>query len=316
MDLPRRQQLLRHLAWCCVLLVLAVTSLSAYIRLSRAGLGCAGWPQCYGQSLRQLQQGGQAASDDEPGVQMARGAHRVVAVAALVSVVAMLVLAFGKAPLLRREGLLALALLALTLAVALLGRYSGAARVPAVTLGNLLGGFGMLALAARLTVGRSPHPIDTEAPVRNAALAAAALLLMQAALGGLSSASYAGLACSDLAGCRQAAAGIGWSALDPWREPLIAAGGGAAESGALAQLLHRAGASLAAAATVLAAWRGWRAGQRSGAALVALLLAVELGIGWAMVRQSLPLPLATAHNAAAALLLIAVVRLAGARRSL
>ena len=35
---------LRRLALLCAVMVLAVTSLSAYIRLSKAGLGCAPWP--------------------------------------------------------------------------------------------------------------------------------------------------------------------------------------------------------------------------------------------------------------------------------
>ena len=45
-----RMTRLRRLAWLCAVLVLAITSLSAFIRLSRAGLGCTPWPQCYTQS--------------------------------------------------------------------------------------------------------------------------------------------------------------------------------------------------------------------------------------------------------------------------
>ena len=50
-------RLVRRLALLLTVLVLVITSLSAYIRLSRAGLSCAEWPQCYGERLRQAQQG-------------------------------------------------------------------------------------------------------------------------------------------------------------------------------------------------------------------------------------------------------------------
>ena len=54
----RRIALLHRMALLCAALVLTITSLSAFMRLSKAGLGCQPWPQCYGQSLRELQQGG------------------------------------------------------------------------------------------------------------------------------------------------------------------------------------------------------------------------------------------------------------------
>ena len=42
---------LRRIALAALLLILAVTTLSAYMRLANAGLGCADWPACYGQLL-------------------------------------------------------------------------------------------------------------------------------------------------------------------------------------------------------------------------------------------------------------------------
>ena len=52
-----RMASLRKVALACAALVLAITSLSAFLRLSASGLGCEPWPQCYGQSLRDRQQG-------------------------------------------------------------------------------------------------------------------------------------------------------------------------------------------------------------------------------------------------------------------
>ena len=76
-------RLVRRLALLLTVLVLVITSLSAYIRLSRAGLSCAEWPQCYGERLRQAQQGLAVTAGDSDAVAAARFAHRVVASAAL-----------------------------------------------------------------------------------------------------------------------------------------------------------------------------------------------------------------------------------------
>lgn len=53
----RRRDFLHRLALWSAALVLAITSLSAFIRLSQAGLGCEPWPQCYGSGLRAAQRG-------------------------------------------------------------------------------------------------------------------------------------------------------------------------------------------------------------------------------------------------------------------
>ncbi|HEX7383311.1 MAG TPA: COX15/CtaA family protein, partial [Burkholderiaceae bacterium] len=131
------------------------------------------------------------------------------------------------------------------------------------------------------------------------------VVLMQAALGGLVSAGYAGLACPGLA-CD--AHGVPWSALDPWREPVLGAAGNVA--GARLQLVHRAGALVVVALLVPLALLAWRA-RRRGAALALLgLLALQCALGVALVLGRLPLPAALAHNLAAVLLLLAVTELA------
>ena len=125
------------MAWICAVLVLAITSLSAYIRLSKAGLGCEPWPQCYGQQLRaQLQ--GEPPLQADAATADARLAHRVIASSALLLVLVMVMAAVASRPVLWPQGRLALGLLG--------WRFSGGARAldgpcphPAVTLGNLLG---------------------------------------------------------------------------------------------------------------------------------------------------------------------------------
>jgi cytochrome c oxidase assembly protein subunit 15 len=65
----------------------------------------------------------------------------------------------------------------------------------------------------------------------------------------------------------------------------------------------------------LLAWRAWREpGLERAARYVAAALVAQLAIGVAIVLNQLPLSLAVAHNAVAALLLISVVNLNRAAR--
>lgn len=302
--IDRRLMFLRRLALLCVLMVLAVTSLSAYIRLSKAGLGCADWPQCYGRSLRQLQHGVATSADERTATAAARLAHRVSAVTTLLLVVTMVMVCFGTQPVLRAEGAMALALLALALFLAVLGRWSSNARVPAVAIGNLLGGFAMLALAARLAVaGRSLRAPKLRVWVAVSTL----LLLVQVALGGLVSASYAGLSCSGWSDCFQAAHRVGWDTLNPWREPVLGALAPINRDGALAQALHR-GVALALLAVLLPlAIVAMRRGRPRSAAMLLLVLAAQVAVGLAMGQGSLTLALAQWHNLLASALLATLV---------
>ena len=97
-DSGRRGRLLRRMALLCLLLVLVITSLSAFIRLSKAGLGCADWPACYGRALRQHQQGVAVAAEEQAATAAARLAHRVVASAALLLVIVMAMTALSSQP--------------------------------------------------------------------------------------------------------------------------------------------------------------------------------------------------------------------------
>ena len=305
----RRQAWLRRMALLCAAMVFAITSLSAFIRLSQAGLGCSDWPQCYGSRLRDVQQGQTSTTGDSAAVKVARQAHRLVAVATLLLVIAMLVLCYGNRPYLQREGAMALGLLALALGLAVLGRFTAGARVPAVTIGNLLGGLLMLALSWQLALARA----DQVAPrLLGWARVGAALLLIQVTLGALVSASYAGLSCSSIIDCLRVseAAGWHWDALSPWREPVLdALQSSPNHGGALTQLAHRGGAFLVLLVLLplgMALLRSARCGE--GALLLSLLLAQAV-LGSLMVASALPLTLALAHNMTAALLMAMLLRL-------
>lgn len=304
----RRLALLRRLALICAVLVLAVTSLSAFLRQTKAGLGCAQWPACYGQGLRQSQQGIEAGADAQTASAAARLVHRIAASLALLLVITMLMVCFGARPLLPREGLLALGLLGLALFLAVLGFWSRAARLPAVAMGNLLGGFLMFALCVRLAGARAPA---LPRWLRAGCLAAAALLLLQAALGGLVSASYAGLSCSGWGGCDLAetlrAGDLG--SLDPWREPVLNDAAPASPAGALPHSLHRHAGLVLPALVLPLALLVLRHGRRRSAAVLALLLVAQVALGLALAALALPLGLALLHNLLAAALLATLLTL-------
>ena len=309
----RRYVWLRRLALTGAALMLAITSLSAFMRLSGAGLGCAEWPQCYGSRLRDAQQGLSPTVADSEAVAAARLAHRGIAVLALLVVITMVVLCFGSTPVLRREGALALWLLALVLGLAVLGRWTAGARVPAVAIGNLLGGLLMLALCWRLAARRSDLAATPLRTHMSWARVGAVLLLAQVALGAAVSASYAGLSCGGVGDCLRAAdaAAWPWQILNPWQEPRFDATPLPLNPGAaIVQLLHRGGAMLVLVVLLplgVALLRGPQ--RREGAALL-VLLALQIGLGALMVAASLPLVLALAHNLVAALLLAVLLRLA------
>jgi cytochrome c oxidase assembly protein subunit 15 len=72
------------------------------------------------------------------------------------------------------------------------------------------------------------------------------------------------------------------------------------------QWTHRVFALVALAAVLLAAARTWRV-ARGLAITVAVLVTLQFGLGVANIAAGLPLALAAAHNAGAALLLAALV---------
>lgn len=302
---------LRRIAWLCALLVLLIAFVSAFLRLSKAGLGCEPWPACYGEALRTLQRGG--AIDDAAAhtVALARLAHRLLASTALVLV---LILAFGHLsakPVRRGSAALSLALLACALFLAALGWLTPGSRVPAVAMGNLLGGFAMLALSWRLAAADDPGAAVPPSPSGWTVLALA-LLVIQIALGGLVSAGHASLSCADSAECLRQIAQQGWpwSTLNPWREPVFDATTSLPvnPAGALAQGLHRGLAVAVGLAVLPAAWAARRAGHgRAAAALLALWL-LQMAVGLWLVTGGVPLAAALLHNLLAALMLASLAR--------
>lgn len=295
----RRRDLVRALACAVASLMVATIVLSAYMRLTASGLGCAPWPACFVQTVPA--QAGEAASQ---GVAWARLAHRVVASLVLVLTLLLVLATRAARPRAKAELRAALTLLLLTLALAVLGVTMRGSTAPTVVLGNLLGGFLMLAVATRLAW---PAPAAPRALATLTGLALA-LLLVQIALGAMLSASRAAFACEGLSSCVELAVGEPWrwSLLDPWNGE----GPTAAARGAWLPLLHRGAALVLLPVLAALAAMLWRARRRAAATTLAALLLVQMLVGGLLATAGWPLPQVLAHNLSAALLLALLLRLA------
>lgn len=295
---------MRWLVLAALLLVLVITTTSAYIRLSQAGFGCADWPACYGHSVSTPSAG--QLIPERSTLFWARALHRLAASSA--GILLLLIVLLGWNTLQGAAARLAgVATVALAGFLAWLGLITPS-NLPAVTIGNLLGGMSMLALLWWLHQrGRG----ESGRAGRMLLWLALAALALQIALGGMIGARHAVLSCVTLPAC----AGGWWPDSVDWRlfNPFFALSKSDTGSAAREALImsHRYGAVLVATILcvlgVKAVQRGARVAARGWLLLGMLGLQMLLGAG--MVLANFPLPLALLHNLCAALLLGATVGL-------
>ena len=307
---------MRALAIISLLFVLALVSVSAYLRLDNSGIGCADWPACYGLIGAAEEEAPTVGSTyerlaieaQEP-LSWATPVHRLVA-----SVLGLLVLGMALMSLrARRDRLLSFTLLGLTVFLAWLGIYSGGLHSPAVVMGNLGGGFAMLGLLGWMVFRDARPHANASTRVRRWVVAALALLCVQIALGGLTSANFAASACQTLPDCHGSwlPGGDLGTAFNLTRDHEIGPTGlalGGAERADIHKL-HR----LVAVVTLLAALVAGGlavAGRMGGAAVFVIALAtLEFCLGVAAILTDLPIGIAVAHNWLAAILLLGLLRL-------
>jgi cytochrome c oxidase assembly protein subunit 15 len=290
---------MRALAIISLLFVLVLILVSTYSRLDSAGIGCADWPACYG------------LIGDAGGNTPVLGGmvEPLVAGGLLLLMLATTLVSLRQ----RRDRLLSLVLLGLTVFLVWRGVYSGELHSPAVVMGNLSGGFALLGLLGWMIFRDARPHANASHNVRRWVVAALVLLCIQIALGGLTSANFAATACTSLPDCHGS-----WlpgsdlaTAFDLSRQHEIGPTGlalGGAERADIHKL-HR----LVAAATLLTALiaGGLALAGRMGmtAVFVIALAALEFSIGVAAIRLDLPIGLAVAHNLLAAILLLGLLRL-------
>jgi cytochrome c oxidase assembly protein subunit 15 len=282
-------------------LAFVVVVVGAYVRLSDAGLGCPDWPLCYGQPLPP-----DIADGDALAKAWKEMGHRYLA-GTLGLLVLVLCLCSWKT---RQSPRLTTALLALVIFQATLGAWTVTMLLkPAIVTAHLLGGMAILALLALLAARQ--FQFHLKAPrLRVPAAVALAVLAVQIALGGWVSSNYAALACPDIPLCLGELAppmDFG-NAFHVLRELGQTPQGELLSREALTAI-HWSHRVFALVAVAVIGWAAYRtlALSRTLAALIALLVILQFSIGVANVLVSRPLGLAAAHNAGAALLLIALV---------
>ncbi|SHF34445.1 cytochrome c oxidase assembly protein subunit 15 [Microbulbifer donghaiensis] len=319
-----------HTAWRlrlamagCALAVVVVV-LGAFTRLVDAGLGCPDWPGCYGHLTwpdehHEIQSANAAfphapVQTDKTWPEMV---HRYFAGSLLLLVGGLTVLAW------RRRGQRAFKqthfLLALILLQAVFGMWTVTLKLwPQIVTAHLLGGMATLSMlwliVERLrNKGRliPAHEFRSLQKIRPLAFIAVVAVVLQIALGGWTSSNYAALACADFPTCH----GQWWPQADFQQGFNIAQQigpnylGGALESDARTaiHLTHRIGALIVSVLVLGLALLAWRAGSRRWAVGLAGVLGLQVCLGIANVVMFLPLPIAVAHNAGAALLLLGLL---------
>lgn len=318
---------MRALILVSLLFVIVLVSLSAYLRLSHSGIGCTDWPGCYGrigepESVSQPVSTENAyqrilAEASQP-LAWATPLHRLVASVLGLFIVSLVILAFKN----RKDRLMSLLLLALTVFLALLGLKSGGLHSPAVVMGNLTGGFLMLGLLGwMLFKDNSGYP--SGGPRLPGSIIAVALLLLvsQILMGGLTSANFAATSCQTLPDCHGS-----WlpgkevfNAMNLTADHQVTSTGqviGGQERVEI-HIAHRVLAAVTTLMLILVAVMSWRAkdGLRRTGTIVLVLVLAEFSIGIAAIAADLPIGLAVAHNWLAGMLLLAMLKIVALNRS-
>nr|WP_284047503.1 COX15/CtaA family protein [Guyparkeria hydrothermalis] len=309
------------MTYLATILALVVVVLGAYVRMTDAGLGCSDWPGCYGNlTVSSPETNGTQVNALNPDQALDAGKgldemmHRYAA-GALGLLTLMLV---GIGWWYKRHRAILSTLAALFAFEALLGMWTVTMQLkPLVLTAHLLGGLAVLSMLWWIwldnrhrclrTAGATQLPKSTVTPgMRVFALLGLVLLIAQIFLGGWTSTNYAGLACTGFPACN----GEWWpSAADysgvfgPHEVK------GLQTPGLIAtQWLHRLGALVVFVVLLVLTIKVSRIAPRLALA-VGTLLGVQITIGAANVLFGLPLATAVAHNAAATLLLLALLAL-------
>ncbi|HEY3326429.1 MAG TPA: COX15/CtaA family protein [Novimethylophilus sp.] len=305
-----------RLVLAAALLALVAVVLGAYVRLSDAGLGCPDWPGCYGHLTVPHSEAAQQAYPAKP-LEAHKAwkemVHRYFAGTLGLLIAAICFTAWRGRGRLAASPAVPTLLLALVAFQAVLGMWTVTLLLkPAIVSLHLLGGMATLALLVWLASSRWLASTPDSLQLAPWAMLGLAVLGCQIALGGWTSSNYAALACTDFPSCHEA----WWPSMDfpsafhLARELGMNTDGSRLSMDALTAIhvTHRIGAL---AVFIYLGWLGSRLlhapGLRPlGIGLLGLLL-VQIGLGVSNVVFSLPLPIAVAHNAGAALLLAALV---------
>ncbi len=315
----------RKITLFCVFLAFCVVVLGAYVRLSDAGLGCPDWPGCYGEmvvpdDVESIERANEAYPDRPLESEKAwkEMVHRYLAGTLGFAILLLWLMSWWVKNAKWSTVAFASGLLILVVFQAALGMWTVTLKVmPLIVMAHLLAGLATLALLFRLYLRSNSRLVQGPRHTGLKWFAGIGLLLLvcQIALGGWTSTNYAALACPDFPTCL----GQWWPDVD-YREAFtfqsdfgIDYEGGILEPRARAAIhwVHRLGAVatliVLGSLALLAAIRRYPTRLRIAGILLGLLLAMQITLGIGNVLLRMPLAVAAAHNAVAALLLLLVV---------
>ena len=318
----------RRLAWFATGLALIVIVAGAWVRLTDAGLGCPDWPGCYGmvtwpKTPEHIETATSAFTEFsasravDSGKAFREMAHRYIATLLGFLILVMAVMAWRNRSDPAQPVALASALLALVIFQGILGMWTVTLLLkPAIVTAHLAGGMATFSLLFWLSLkvtskGSAAPSLPARAEHRWIWLGFA-VVVVQILLGGWVSTNYAALACPDFPTCT----GSWWPRTDfsegfrLWRGIGVDYEGGVLDQPARVaiHLAHRLWA------LVVIGVLGWLFARlvrvedlRRPAAVMLVVLAVQVALGIYNVVGALPLPNAVAHNGVAALLLASLI---------
>ena len=314
-----------------------VIVLGAYVRLSDAGLGCPDWPGCFGQiTAPDEAQDISRARDAYPHLEVHSGKawkemiHRYFASALGLIIIAMAVFAWRNRSDKEQQVILPFILVALVIFQGMLGMWTVTQLLrPTIVTLHLL--TGLLTLSAlfwvylnhtrpwikKLQLPELKRLHNSQHYINRLAKVSVFVLALQIFLGGWTSTNYVALYCPDFPTCQGS-----WlpetnfsEAFVFFRDPSVNYEGGtlSLEAGVTVHLMHRVGAVITTVLiSVLAALILFKNAnpllKKLSIALFALLF-TQVSLGIANVLLVLPIPIAVAHNAIAALLLLTLLLL-------
>lgn len=325
--MPMQNKSALYFLYVAFLLAFIVVQLGALTRLKEAGLGCPDWPGCYGKlSLPnksiQLMNGPYTGQKLIPEKALLEMIHRYAAGTLVILCFAGVVLIIYKYKLPQQPVAIAVSLLFLIFLQGLLGKWTVTLRLhPLVVMSHLLGGLGLLCLLWLLILRLNQLSIKqysiSEQKLKPWATIGLLLLVMQIVFGGWTSANYAAFVCPDFPRCQ----GEWWPKMNfsdgfhLWLNTSITYEGGILSQTARTaiQMSHRLMAIITSIYLVLLVYKIFKVTKinflRGLGVLLLFLLGLQSILGSLNVLWMLALPIAMAHNAVAALLLLTVVTL-------
>jgi len=308
----------------CMVLIHA----SSIMHLTNAGMGNPDWPDSYGLIVERGATTGMEAGKAHTAVSAITPSatvdriHRAVANILQLLIIAVVFSAFlkRKGSSLRRPLIVPMLALVLSLLLAFLGAWYGSPlRYPWIMIINLTGGITLLALFWWLTLDIYARPAAATEQIhrlRPWAVTGLIIVTVQIIMGAWTDAYYAALACTGFPGCP----GADWSvsgllqgfgflgSLD------VDASGRVITDHAVAASIHMTHRIMALPTALYVGWLAWQAITLGGelrltGMVILAVLAVQLGLGLAMIQFSMPIIFVVAHTVTAALLVLSILSL-------